>query len=148
MIRLKLRRTLRKAHNNRVHGTRNSTHQNAREDQPRHETKPGARGADRAGVRRVIEPTLGTVFVEGVANGRADTADAETEEEEYVVDEIICDDCLPSTVLEEGEDVLSGLEVAVSIKSDIDKCPLIEVFKDAGVIIVEGLWCERLVVER
>ena len=140
MIRLKFRRTLREAHNNSVHGTRNRTHQNTREDQPRHETKPGARGADRAGAGRVIEPTLRTVFVEGITNGRANTADAETEEEEYVVDEIICDDCLPSTVLEEGEDVLSGLEVAISIKSDIDKCPLVEVFKNAGVVIVEGLW--------
>eukprot|EP00585_Thalassiosira_rotula_P016917 CAMPEP_0196192568 /NCGR_PEP_ID=MMETSP0911-20130528/49082_1 /TAXON_ID=49265 /ORGANISM="Thalassiosira rotula, Strain GSO102" /LENGTH=493 /DNA_ID=CAMNT_0041464761 /DNA_START=2104 /DNA_END=3585 /DNA_ORIENTATION=- len=131
VIRLEFRRTLRETHNHGIHRARDGAHQNARQHHPRHESQSGARGADRFRIGRVVETAIETVLVEGEADGRADQADAEAEEEEDVPYEIVGDDRLPSSVLEEGEDVLPRLEVAVSVEADVDERPLVEVLEDA-----------------
>ena len=130
MICFELSWSLGKANDDSIHSTCNSAHQNAREDQPSHESKTRTSGTDRIGARGVVKPTSRAIFIERKPNGSADQTDTQTKEEEDIAHEIIGNNRFPTTVLEESEDILSCLDVTVPVKSNVNKCPLVEVSKD------------------
>mmetsp|Transcript_11421 Transcript_11421/g.28139 ORF Transcript_11421/g.28139 Transcript_11421/m.28139 type:complete len:405 (+) Transcript_11421:357-1571(+) len=131
MIRLELRGTLREAHDDGIHRARDGAHHDARQDQPGDESQSGAHGAYIARAGRVVEPSGGTVLVEGEADGGAYSPHAQGEEEEDVSHEVVGDDGLPAAVAKEGEDVLPRLDVSITVQSHVHEGPLVEVLEDA-----------------
>ena len=141
MIRFEFGGSLRETHDHGVDGARDRAVQDGRQ----HEAGEEAEASDDGPVVALAhggigEPIPRRIRADAVPDRRAEAADDQRQDKEDVPHEVVGDDRLPATILEEGHDALTGLDVAVPVQSHVDEGPLVEVFEQAAYIFVS---CRR-----
>mmetsp|Transcript_12023 Transcript_12023/g.17537 ORF Transcript_12023/g.17537 Transcript_12023/m.17537 type:complete len:202 (+) Transcript_12023:53-658(+) len=128
MIRLELPGSFSKAHNRRVHCRCHNTHHDTRQD------KPDQKSKHESNTSRTVETVVCKDVLIHTGNEKSNQSCHQgvddTHHKQHILRQIISDDGSPSLILEKGNDILSSIQVTVSIQTNVNISPFVEVFDD------------------